>query len=69
MTRGKTMKKTIPVVSATMTTAIAAALLIAAPAQAQSGTGRSKSVPWGNAAATKKMKGLTGVGWAGVQWQ
>lgn len=161
------MKKTIPVVSATMTTAIAAALLIAAPAQAQSatrvevpsnvvidesfdptgevvvagdgrsarsgnckdrafavvakmtqslngcsvigskastqvqykwfkhqgnsspciwgksfnskhaptwttldcGTGRSKSVPWRNVAATKKMKGLTGVGWAGVQWQ
>ncbi|PZE34777.1 hypothetical protein [Curtobacterium sp. MCPF17_031] len=33
------------------------------------GTGRSKSVPWGNVAATKKMKGLTGIGWAGVQWQ
>ena len=33
------------------------------------GTGRSKSVPWGNVAGTKKMKGLTGIGWAGVQWQ
>ncbi|MBF4583887.1 hypothetical protein ITJ54_14550 [Curtobacterium sp. VKM Ac-2865] len=33
------------------------------------GSGRSKSVPWGNVAGTKKMKGLTGVGWAGVQWQ
>ncbi|MGU3409395.1 hypothetical protein ACLBWP_04750 [Microbacterium sp. M1A1_1b] len=33
------------------------------------GTGRSKSVPWGNVAGTKKMKGLTGTGWAGVQWQ
>lgn len=33
------------------------------------GTGRSKFVPWGNVAATKKMKGLTGTGWAGVQWQ
>lgn len=32
------------------------------------GTGRSKSVPWGNVAATKKVKGLTAVGWAGVQW-
>ncbi|MBT1545963.1 hypothetical protein KK098_11790 [Curtobacterium flaccumfaciens pv. flaccumfaciens] len=33
------------------------------------GTGRSKFVPWGTVAATKKMKGLTGTGWAGVQWQ
>lgn len=33
------------------------------------GTGRMKSVPWGNVAAAKKMKGLTGTGWAGVQWQ
>lgn len=33
------------------------------------GTGRSKFVPWGNVAGTKKMKGLTGTGWAGVQWQ
>lgn len=32
------------------------------------GTGRSKSVPWGNVAATKKVKGLTAIGWAGVQW-
>lgn len=32
------------------------------------GTGRSKSVPWGNVAATKKVKGLTPIGWAGVQW-
>lgn len=33
------------------------------------GTGRSKFVPWGNVLGTKKMKGLTGTGWAGVQWQ
>lgn len=33
------------------------------------GTGRSKNVSWGNVAGTKKMKGLTGTGWAGVQWQ
>lgn len=33
------------------------------------GTGRTKNVPWGNVAGTKKVKGLTGVGWAGVQWQ
>ncbi|GAA3341252.1 hypothetical protein GCM10017714_24450 [Curtobacterium pusillum] len=33
------------------------------------GTGRTKNVPWGNVAGTKKMKGLTGAGWAGVQWQ
>jgi hypothetical protein len=33
------------------------------------GTGRSKSVPWGSVAGAKKMKGLTGIGWAGVQWQ
>jgi hypothetical protein len=33
------------------------------------GTGRMKSVPWGNVAGTKKMQGLTGTGWAGVQWQ
>lgn len=33
------------------------------------GTGRTKNVPWGNVAGTKKVKGLTGIGWAGVQWQ
>jgi hypothetical protein len=33
------------------------------------GSGQTKTVPWGNVAGTKKMKGLTAVGWAGVQWQ
>lgn len=32
------------------------------------GTGRTKAVAWGNVAATKQIRGLTSIGWAGVQW-
>lgn len=32
------------------------------------GTGRTKAVGWGKVAASKQIRGLTGVGWAGVQW-
>lgn len=32
------------------------------------GAGRTTTVSWGNVAASKQIRGLAAVGWAGVQW-